>query len=210
MAMNDNIKQLIRKAVENMLEKNSSPAKIGDIQKKHSAKLHFIPFQYRVFGGLLQSLNIQFGNFIEEMMHLIIENDPNVEIIAEFSGKKNIKMPLSVATDAMIDAYISKCQTNPHINLASAFTDLRNQIIKSEIIANNKLITKHDIDLLFKDKKTNIIYYVEVKYNDDHDTGKFVDINRKFIKTYAALLNVIDGLNEKILSLYYIFSTQKE
>ena len=31
---------------------------------------------------------------------------------------------------------------------------------------------KHDIDLVFKDRKTGIIYYVEIKYNDDHDTGK--------------------------------------
>ena len=43
----------------------------------------------------------------------------------------------------------------------------------------------HDVDILFKNLKSNTYYYVEVKYNDDHDTGKFVDINRKFLKTYA-------------------------
>ena len=29
---------------------------------------------------------------------------------------------------------------------------------------------------------------MEIKYNDDHDTGKFIDINRKLLKTYAYLV----------------------
>ena len=51
-----------------------------------------------------------------------------------------------------------------------------------------KMSIRKDIDALFYSKEKNPIY-VEVKYNDDHDTGKFVDINRKFLKTYAGLLN---------------------
>lgn len=39
--------------------------------------------------------------------------------------------------------------------------------------------------------KTGQIVYLEIKYNDDHDTGKFVDINRKFIKTYAGLVSLL-------------------
>ena len=50
----------------------------------------------------------------------------------------------------------------------------------------------HDIDLLFEDKNTNKKYYVEIKYNDDHDSNKFPAINQKFIKTYAYLVKELD------------------
>ena len=208
--MDIEIKNLIRKAVENMLNKNSSAAKIKKIYKKHDAKVHFVPFQYRVFGGLLQSLSIQFGNFIEEMLHLIIENDPNVEVLREFSGKRNVKMHLSEQTDSLIDNYISKCQTSPHLDLPKEFNNLQQQIIETERTNTEKNITKHDIDVLFRSKKTGIIYYLEIKYNDDHDTGKFVDINRKFIKSYAVLTNVIDIKNVgDLVPIIYYFNQKK-
>jgi hypothetical protein len=74
------------------------------------------------------------------------------------------------------------------------FPKLLKQIIAD---ANGDTIKfKHDIDLLFKDSATGKIYYLECKYNDDYDTSKFVDINRKFIKTYAYLakeLNITDS-----------------
>ena len=58
----------------------------------------------------------------------------------------------------------------------------------------------------FKDKKSGILYYVETKYNDDHDTGKFVDINRKFIKTYAGLVKILNIKDKNFLKpiLYYL------
>ena len=56
------------------------------------------------------------------------------------------------------------------------------------------------IDALFQPNEESYVY-VEIKYNDDHDTGKFVDINRKFIKTYAGLVNDLglpDGIGGSI------------
>ena len=35
-------------------------------------------------------------------------------------------------------------------------------------------------------------YYLEVKYNDDYDTEKLVDINRRFIRTSAYLINELN------------------
>jgi hypothetical protein len=69
---------------------------------------------------------------------------------------------------------------------------------------------KHDIDLLFKDKETNIYYYLEIKYNDDHDTGKFVDINRKFIKTSAYLINELNiTSSEQFKPILFFFNNKK-
>jgi hypothetical protein len=50
------------------------------------------------------------------------------------------------------------------------------------------------------------LYYVETKYNDDHDTGKFVDINRKFLKTFAGLVKTLKIKDTKLLKpiLYYL------
>ncbi|MDY6119793.1 MAG: hypothetical protein SPI03_00425 [Campylobacter sputorum] len=89
----------------------------------------------------------------------------------------------------MIDTYITNAQTKTNFDILKEFRTLQYQILNDESIETINL--RHDIDLLFKDKN-NKIYYLEIKYNDDHDTGKFMDINRKFIKTYAYLVRELN------------------
>ena len=88
--MNDNIIALINKSVENTLLKMSNDHSINNLKKKHSVKVHYVPLRYRIFGGILHSMNIQFGNFIEELMSLLISNDGRYEILNDYSGKKII------------------------------------------------------------------------------------------------------------------------
>ena len=73
--MNEKVQALINEAVENMIAHTGSDKKIEGMIKKHDKKIHFIPKKYRVFGGMLQSMNIQFGNFIEELMSVIISKN---------------------------------------------------------------------------------------------------------------------------------------
>lgn len=212
--MDKKIKELVKQSIQSLIEKTRDE-KVGSLIQRHSKKMHFIPIRYRVIGGLLQSLNIQFGNYIEELIHLIVKNEEHLEIIEQYSGKKNIELRMATETDNLIDNYITQCQSIFDISsLNERFAELQDKIIKSE---NNpdqeELQIVHDIDVLFKDKRTGNIYYLEVKYNDDHDTGKYIDINRKFIKTYAALIRelrinetnkdkfipILYYLNEKIL-----------
>ena len=183
--MNDEVKGLINSAVVKMIEHTSSDAAIEKIKLKHDVKIHFIPKRYRVFGVLLQSMNIQFGNFIETLMTLLIANEEKYEILEHYSGKKSNEFTLSVANDEKIDAYISRCQYETNVDIDREFPRLLQSIVEEKDTQTMRF--KHDIDLLFRDKATGTIYYLEIKYNDDHDTGKFVDINRKFIKTYAYL-----------------------
>jgi len=185
--MNKKIEQLINAAVINIIKKCSTESKIKKLEDTHSKKIHFIPQRYRVFGGLLQSMNIQFGNFIEELMTVILENESKYEVLKKYSGKKSNSFELSVKNEQRIDEYISKCQ-NPgaNFNIDVEFQNLLKTIVNDKDTNFNRF--KHDIDLLFRDKSNDVIYYLEIKYNDDHDTGKFVDINRKFIKTYAYLV----------------------
>jgi hypothetical protein len=205
--MNDKIKKLINEAVIKIIEHTRSQKKIEYLQNKHNVKIHFIPKRYRIFGGILQSMNIQFGNFIEALMALLVENDGRYEIISDYSGKKSNSFELSSKNEALIDNYITRCQTE-NININVEFPKLLEQIIAD---ANGQIIKfEYDIDLLFKDTMTGKIYYLECKYNDDHDTGKFVDINRKFIKTYAYLtkeLNITES--SKLIPILFFFTNKK-
>ncbi|MDR0723918.1 MAG: hypothetical protein LBF23_01895, partial [Endomicrobium sp.] len=205
--MNDKIKKLINEAVIKIIEHTSSQAKIEHLQDKHNVKIHFIPKRYRIFGGILQSMNIQFGNFIEVLMSLLVENDGRYEVIAKYSGKKSNAFELPFKNEALIDNYITRCQTE-NVDIDVEFPKLLKQIVSDA--SGQTIKFKHDIDLLFKDKETGKIYYLECKYNDDHDTGKFVDINRKFIKTYAYLakeLNITDS--NKLIPILFFFTNKK-
>jgi len=206
--MNDEVKTLINTAVVKMIEHTSSDAAIKKIEKKHNVKIHFIPKRYRVFGGLLQSMNIQFGNFIETLMALLVANEDKYEIIDHYSGKKSNTFTLSVANDSKIDSYITRCQFENDIDIDVEFPKLLQSIVEEQDTRTMQF--KHDIDLLFKDKETGVIYYLESKYNDDHDTGKFVDINRKFIKTYAYLCREFNVTNSsQIVPILFFFTNKK-
>ena len=203
---NNKIKKLIKESVLKLINNTTSDTKIEKIIGKHEVKTHFVPIRYRIFGGLLQSLNIQFGNFIEVLMQRIIEEEKQLEIVAEISGKKNVLLPLAEETDSLIDRFISDRQNNNDNKLAEKFEQLLKNIVASQQSAKNLISTKHDVDVLFKDKRNGIYYYAELKYNDDHDTGKFVDINRKFIKTYAGLVKKLGIKDTRQLKpiLYYL------
>ena len=206
--MDNRIKDLINKAVTKIIENSSSKTKIKHLEKKHNVKIHFIPKRYRIFGGILQSMNIQFGNFIEVLMSLLIENDEKYEIVSKYSGKKSNSFQLSLSNERLIDYYISRCQAEPNFDIKLEFNNLLNKIISDKDTQISKF--KHDIDLLFIDKNTNIFYYLECKYNDDHDTGKFVDINRKFIKTYAYLARELNiSKVDKLVPILFFFTNKR-
>jgi len=206
--MQDNIKEFIKKAISNLIENTSNQKKIDKLIKTHKVKIHFIPIRYRIFGGLLQSMNIQFGNFIEKLLHIIVENEDNLTIETKISGKRNIKLSMTQNSDKLIDNFITDCQNNSYDDsqLLDNFNNLITKCLKFEKENTIKDINiKHDIDVLFYDNN-NKYYYLEVKYNDDHDTGKYADINRKFIKSYVGICNQLNiyDMNKFKPILYYL------
>jgi hypothetical protein len=204
---NNYIQALIRRVATSMVEETMQNQKIIDSFRVQSEKTHFIPKQYRVIGGLLQSLNIRFGNFLELLLREIIISDPLVSIM-DLSGRK-VKLSFSNKSDEAIDRYISdRQQPGSGKDCSQEFETLMRQIIINENQKNSPTLEQgKDIDCLFMTKKDNKIFYVEVKYNDDHDTGKFVDINRKIIKTYAGLVNTLKITDRKFLELYLWYFT---
>lgn len=195
--MQDNIKSYIKKAITDLISNTTSKDKISSLIKKHIIKIHFIPIRYRIFGGLLQSMNIQFGNFIEKLLHIIVENEKDIYISKDISGKRNIQLPMTKKSENLIDNYITNCQNNGYgeNELLENFNRLISECLKIEQADKTKDIKiKHDIDVLFFDNNERY-YYLEVKYNDDHDTGKYADINRRFIKSYIGICNILNIYN---------------
>jgi hypothetical protein len=203
--MSNQVKQIIRKTVLQMLEDSTSPENIRRMIEKHEEKVHFVPIRYRIIGGILQGLNIKFGNFIEQLLRNIVEIDTGVKVMDD-SGKK-IRLFFTHQTDALIDTYITDRQLpNSPDDCTKVFDSLLKEILAIESQATDQQrqgITK-DVDGLFQ-TDDGLIVYTELKYNDDHDTGKFVDINRKFIKTWAGLAvrYQIQSTRELLPILYY-------
>ena len=203
--MSNQVKQIIRKTVLQMLEDSISPENIHRMIEKHEEKVHFVPIRYRIIGGILQGLNIKFGNFIEQLLRNIVEIDTGVKVMDD-SGKK-IRLFFTHQTDALIDTYITDRQLpNSPDDCTKVFDALLEEILVIERQATDEQrqgITK-DVDGLFQTDDGQIVY-TELKYNDDHDTGKFVDINRKFIKTWAGLAvrYQIQSTRELLPILYY-------
>jgi hypothetical protein len=209
--MNDKVKLIIRNTVNEMLEDSCSKRNIQDMADKHSEKVHFIPIKYRIIGGILQGLNIKFGNFIEKLIGNLVEIDENVNVLPD-SGKRT-RLFFTPQTDNLIDSYITTRQlpTSPD-DCTPSFDKLLKTILEVESKAKDadrQGIVK-DIDGLFITKK-GLKVYTEIKYNDDHDTGKFADINRKFIKTWAGLAVRLNIKNDDELFpiIYYFNSTKR-
>jgi hypothetical protein len=209
--MSDQVKSIIKSTINEMLQQSVSEDNIRKLVDKHGDKVHFIPVRYRILGGILQGLNIKFGNFIEHLIGNILEIDPSVQVMDE--SCKNITLFFTSQTDALIDKYITDRQLpNSPDDCTPLFDQLLQKIFEIEASSTDDQrqgITK-DVDGLFR-INDGLIVYTEIKYNDDHDTGKFVDINRKFIKTWAGLtvrLHINDK-KELLPILYYFNSTKR-
>jgi hypothetical protein len=202
-------KGIIRKAANELIDEVASDRDLQRSWAKHVEKIHFVPVQYRVFGGLLQSLNIKFGNFIEVLISLVVEADPLVN--AHPVSRTKPLLSFSPETDRLIDAYITMRQQPTSSDLCDE--DFR--LLVDQIFANERTerlpkstVTK-DIDALFQTSSGEMVY-LEIKYNDDHDTGKFQDINRKFLKTYAGLVNLLEIDDPtKLTPILYYFNPVK-
>lgn len=209
--MSNQVKQIIRQTVSELLADSMSAQNIRRMAEKHEEKVHFVPIRYRIIGGILQGLNIKFGNFIEQLLRNIVEMDTGVQVMPD-SGKK-IKLFFTHETDALIDGYITERQLpNSPDDCSKAFSRLLDGILEIEHAATDDQrqgITK-DVDGLFQ-TDDGLMVYTELKYNDDHDTGKFVDINRKFIKTWAGLAvrHRIQSKDELLPILYYFNATKR-
>ena len=209
--MSNHLKVIIRETVLELLEVSVSNQNINKLTEKHQAKIHFVPIRYRIIGGILQSLNIKFGNFIETLLGNILDIDNSVSKLPD-SGKK-IRLFFTPRTDALIDNYITGRQLP---NSPDDCTPIFDKLLKDILVVERSASTSDrqgivkDVDSLFETNE-DLKVFAELKYNDDHDTGKFADINRKFLKTWAGLavrLKISDP-SELMPIIYYLNPTKR-
>lgn len=207
--MDNDIKNFVKLSILDLIRNTSNDKKVEKLAKIHSIKIHFIPTRYRIFGGLLQSMNIQFGNFIERLLHKIVENEKGLNV--DSNSSKKMVLPFTKNSDKLIDNYITNCQNNnfSETKLLDNFNTLIDTCLNIEASSDIKDISiKHDIDVLFSNQD-NKIFYLEVKYNDDHDTGKYADINRKFLKSYIGISNILKIYDRNKFKPILYYLTQK-
>ena len=193
------VNELIKKALEDTVWSAFSQVAIDRVAKKNSTKVHFIPVGVRVFSGVVQSLNIRYGNFIQSLMGKLVEQE-NSLTLHELSGKK-VDFRVSGNVNIEVDSYMSVRKQGSESGLNSDYKDFRKRWESSEKVEKlNK--APNDVDLLFTDKNNQLVY-VELKFNDDHDTGKHPDIYRKVLKTGLAIEQFV---SKPVLPCVYYFN----
>lgn len=189
--------------------------KINSEYKKLSERSSFIPINYSVFSNLIQSMAIQQGSLIEDILHCALREE-NMYTISEYSGQKKVKLYYTANSQNLIDNYMKQCKTNSKnknfkVTVPIGFDTLLNQIIVNENSDLPKITSiEQDIDILFKNgSKYN---YYEVKTNDNHDSSKFTAINRKVLETYAGLVNLLNikSIDELNIGIYYFNSKARK
>ncbi len=214
--MEKRIEEIIQQTAFELIQSAKEKERLEELKRRHKEKIHIIPIKYRVFGGALQSLNIRFGNFIEVLMAKIIEEEDKYEIINKFSTNDKLKLSINQDVRNQIDDFIANNTKGnfSEINLRIGFEKLIDEIYIGQAKRGAVLESWSkdvDVDVLFKDKEKDTYYYMEIKYNDDHDTGKFENINSKFLKTYAGLIRELDvATREKITPILFYFNNHKK
>jgi len=173
------VSNIVREELENLLSVFSQDF-ISEQIEKHSGKIHAVSTESRVRGAIHQSLNIKFGSSIESMLSRIIDASDHLKL-HEFSGKR-IDLPVSDKKVKLIDNYVNSRPGSTN-SVSADFRKLRKALKGKAPVSRMK---RMDVDLLFQ-TRSGKMFYLEVKYNDDHDTGKYPDIYRKALKTGISL-----------------------
>ncbi len=173
------ISKIVREELENLLSVFSQEF-ISEQIEKHTGKIHAVSVESRVRGAIHQSLNIKFGSSIESILSRIVGASSHLKL-HEFSGKR-IVLPVSAKRVNLIDDYVNnRAGSTKTVN--ADFSNLKKALKSKARVSGTK---RMDVDLLFQ-TRSGKMFYVEVKYNDDHDTGKYPDIYRKALKTGISL-----------------------
>ena len=214
---NNEIFSLITNETTKIIEETFSEKEIELKFKEQLIISHFLPIRHRVLGGLYQSINIKFGNFLENLLKKLINDSKEYKVVSSINinhkifTNKNLKnfeenrfinggkqtcFIISNRNQILIDNYVNECikvgaeKSKIEENFKNLLAEIQNNIKEEK--ENPKIydfsIFKNDVDLLFFKTCNNDYYYVELKKEDNHDSGKTKDMYKKVIKTFTCLL----------------------
>ena len=198
MAEKDWLDELIAESLEKAVWGAFNKDNIDRVRRKNLSKTHFIPLGVRVFSGVVQAMNIRYGNFIQVLLNALVARETSLQIHAESGRRIDFLVPGVV--DAVVDSYIAQRKRSSDDDASGDYHAMRESW---EVAARTNIIqAPNDVDLLFRDSNGRLTY-VELKFNDDHDTGKHPDIFRKVIKTGLAIEVRVD---EPVYPCVYFFN----
>jgi hypothetical protein len=139
MITQSDLENIIRDSIIKLVNESLSNKNIAKQYNKHQEKMHFIPIQYRIIGGILQFLNIKFGNFLQNLLSAIILKEENL-MLHQLSGKR-IASSFSKEVNNIIEEYIydreNKEATELELNLN--FSKLKENITNKNKINNEAI-----------------------------------------------------------------------
>lgn len=192
------LNQLIAESLESAVWGAFDASNVERVRRKNESKTHFIPLGVRVFSGVVQAMNIRYGNFIQAFLNALVAREATLELHASSGRRVDFKIPGSL--DAVVDGYIMQRKRSDNDDPSEEYSLMREAW--SGLGETDSIFAPNDIDLLFRDSDGQMTY-VELKFNDDHDTGKHPDIFRKIIKTGLAIEVQVQ---EPVLSCVYFFN----
>lgn len=199
--MSDNawLGQLISESLDKAVWGAFEAPNVERVRRKNASKTHFIPLGVRVFSGVVQAMNIRYGNFIQAFMNALVARESNLELHPSSGRRVDFEIPGLL--DTVVDSYIMQRKRSDSDDPSEEYLSMRKSWLDAE---RDSLITSpNDIDLLFRDASGQMTY-VELKFNDDHDTGKHPDIFRKILKTGLAIEVQVQ---EPVLPCVYFFNS---
>jgi hypothetical protein len=157
-----------------------SATEVNKLKVRNQSKIHPLSVDARALGGAIQSANIRYGNQLQALVTAVMQQSRKVAV-HHLSGRK-VQLPTSSAAAAAIERYLSdRDRTSRNLSVSYRHLMAKMKTTKSE---RGKKV--RDVDLLLKPRKGPLIL-VELKFNDDHDTGKRPDIYRKVLLTADGL-----------------------
>jgi hypothetical protein len=198
MTSEDWLSRLISESLDTSVWGALEPLNVERVRRKNASKTHFIPLGVRVFSGVVQAMNIRYGNFIQAVMNALVAREPSLKLHPSSGRRVDFRIPGSL--DAVVDNYITQRKRSSSVDPDNDYSAMRGSWLASD--KSNLIASPNDVDLLFRDSSGQMTY-VELKFNDDHDTGKHPDIFRKLIKTGLA---IEVQAREPVLPCVYFFN----
>ena len=212
----EEIRSLIEQRIEELISRSEREllgTRKSSLVFRHTRKrCHFMGPELRILGGYLQSLNIRFGGEIESILEEIVtrlslRGLTKFSIVEEYNRQRNLRLEIEKACYERIDAYTRGGLIRHRPNeLRSKFIRLLDILFDYQNREEGNFIPgNYDVNLLMRDEERDVFYLVEIKYCDDHDTGKYRNIIRKFLYTFAGLIRElrIRDRNRFIPIIYY-------
>ena len=172
--------QMVEKYLRPQIDDVFNTSELRKFKDRNSDKIHPLSVEARTLGGAIQSANIRYGNQLQVLVTEVLRQSRKSSV-HRLSGTK-VSLPVSRTAASAIEQFITE-RSESSRNLVGDYERLSRRLKSAKPGARRKV---RDVDLLIQAPRGPLLL-VELKFNDDHDTGKRPDIFRKVLLTADGL-----------------------